>query len=147
MIELHIPKNVWIEWHDIHEPDARDVIVEMEDGSMFTALYVTIAYLQRQMELNFQVSKQLQDTPPVYHAALETAHIIINTLDRDNIEDSIDNLLALDTFESVFTRVTEPEEDTQPFVPVTGKRATQEVASVVINEVLLVETPEHATVA
>jgi hypothetical protein len=144
MMSVRIPNNVWIEWHDLNEPEARDVIVEMEDGTMFTAVYVTFGYLERQMMLNHALSLQIPDAPPVYHAVVETPHVIIPTLDRDIIEDSIDNLLAQDTFESVFTRVTETEEDTdeQPPAekPTNPKRATQEIAAVFLNEVLLVET-------
>lgn len=145
-----IPKHVWIEWHDLNEPDARDVIVEMEDDAMYTALYVTFAYLERQMLLSYEASQQLPDTPAVYHAVIDTPHVLVAHLDRDTIEDSIDNLLALETFESVFTRVTEDEAEAvaDRNHGNNGRRATQEIAAVVVAEVLLVEQDaEDTTVA
>jgi hypothetical protein len=144
MVDVYVPKNVWVEWHDLNEPEARDVIVQMEDDTMYTALYVTFGYLERQMILTHELSRQVPDAPPVYHAVLDTPHVIVPNLERDTIEDSIDNLLALETFESVFTLVTEkPEEDQpeqQPQQQTTHtKRATQEIAAVVVSEVLLME--------
>jgi len=145
-----IPKHIWIEWHDLNEPDARDVIVEMEDGAMYTALYVTFDYLERQMLLSFEASQELPDTPAVYHAVIDTPHVLVMHLDRDTIEDSIDNILGLETFESVFTLVTEDEAETvaDRNRSGNGKRATQEIATVVVTEVLLVEEDvEDTTVA
>jgi len=137
---LLIPKHVYIEVHDgVENPDACDVIVEMEDGSIYTAMFVTMPYLHRQMELSYAVSKQLPDTPPVRYAALETPHILVENLDRDTLEDTIDNLLALDVFESLFTQVTEDPDETQTTRTTTnGKRATAEVAAVVLSDVLVV---------
>lgn len=143
---LGIPKHIWIEWHDLNEPEARDVILEMEDGAMYTALYVTFGYLERQMMLSHDISSQVPDAPPVYHAVLDTPHVIVPNLERATIEDSIDNLLALETFESVFTLVTESEEAVEQ-TPVAGKRATQEIAAVFLNNVLLVEDDDSTTVA
>jgi hypothetical protein len=140
MVSLHIPTNVWIECHN-DEKDAVDVIVEMEDGAIYTAMFVTIPYLQYQMSLSYEVSKQLPDTPAVRYAALETTHILVESLDRDTIEDTIDNLLALDVFEGLFTRVTEDPEEIQTSTRTTnpGKRATAEVAAVVLSDVLVIE--------
>jgi hypothetical protein len=137
---LQIPKTVWIEVQDsVESPDACDVIVEMEDGSMYTVMFVTMPYLSRQMELSYAVSKQLEDTPAVRYAALETPHILVDNLNRDTIEDTIDNLLALDVFEGLFTLVTEEPEETQDArTPNSGKRATAEVAAVVLSDVLVV---------
>ncbi len=137
---LQIPKHVYMEVHDPAEnPDACDVIVEMEDGCIFTAMFVTVPYLYRQMELSYAVSKQLPDTPPVRYAALETPHILVDNLNRDTIEDTIDNLLALDVFEGLFTQVTEDPDETQTTrTPNNGKRATAEVAAVVLSDVLVV---------
>ena len=59
------------------------------------------------MDLSYEVSKQLPDTPPVHYAALETPHILVADLQRETIEDTIDNLLALDIFENLFTQVTD----------------------------------------
>ncbi len=59
MIEM--PKHVWIEMHanDSGEADSCDVIVEIENNKIYTSLFITIPYLQRQMELSYTVSKQL----------------------------------------------------------------------------------------
>jgi hypothetical protein len=137
---LQIPKKVLIELQEpVENPDACDVIVEMEDGNIYTAVFVTIPYLHRQMELSYTVSKQLEDTPAVRYAALETPHIIVDSLHRDTIEDTIDNLLALDVFETLFTQVTEDPEETQTTRTTSnGRRATQEVAAVVLSDVLVV---------
>jgi hypothetical protein len=127
-----MPRRIWIETQDTVGPDACDVIVEMENGAYFTALFVTLPYLRRQMELNYEVSKQLPDTPVVRYVAMETTHILVDKLDRDTIEDTVDNLLALDTFETVFSPVLdgEMEEDLE---------RTAEVAAVVLTEVLKAE--------
>ena len=135
---LQIPQRVWIEMYDSAERDACDVIIEMESGVLYTAVFVTLSYLKRQMDLSYQMSKQLPDTPAVRYAALETPHVLIEKCERETIEDTIDNLLALDVFEGFFTQVTEDErEDTR--TTSNGKRATSEVAAVVISDVLAVE--------
>lgn len=135
---LQIPKRVWIEMYDSLERDACDVIIEMESGILYTAVFVTLAYLKRQMDLSYQMSKQLPDTPPVRYAALETPHVLIENCERETIEDTIDNLLALDVFEGFFTQVTEDEREDNRTTN-NGKRATSEVAAVVISDVLAVE--------
>ena len=136
MIEM--PKHVWIEMHtnDSGESDSCDVIVEIEDSKIYTSVFITIPYLQRQMELSLAVGKQIPEALPVRYAVLETPHVVVENLERDMIEDTIDNLLTLDMFESVFTLVTE-DETTR--TTTTGKRATTEVAAVVISDVLVVE--------
>lgn len=134
-LALHTPEKVWFEMH--REKDACDVLVQMDDGTVYTATFITIAYLQRQMELNYEVTRQLADTPSVRYAAIDTPHILIEKLDKSLIEDTIDNLIALDVFECYFTRVTQtPDEEIGN--PNENKRATQEVAAVVISEVLVV---------
>ena len=140
--DFRIPNRVLIEIH-ADSNDARDVIVEMEDGMVYTALFVTFPYLRRQMELMVQMSEQIPDTAPVAFAMLDTPHIVIENLERDTIEDTIDNLLAMETFNSVFTQVTEdnPTEST-PTTSGSGRRATQEVAAVVLSDVLMVEAEE-----
>lgn len=138
-LSLQIPKHIWIEMHDKAENDACDVIVEMESGTYYTAPFVTLPYLQRQMDLSYEVSKTLPDMPPLRYATLEMPHIIVTDLNRETIEDTIDNLLTLDTFESVFTQVTDDEGNEHEPVRRSGKRATAEVAAVVLNEVLVVE--------
>lgn len=139
MIEM--PRRVCFEMHQDGgvEPDACDVIVEMESGQMFTALFVTMPYLKRQMELSYAVSKQLPDTQPVRYAVLETPHILVDVLDKDTIEDTIDNLLALDVFEGLFTLVTEDDRAATTRTTASGKRATAEVAAVVLSDVLVVD--------
>jgi hypothetical protein len=133
---LQIPSRVWIEMYDSAERDACDVIIEMESGVLYTAVFVTLSYLKRQMDLSYQMSKQLPDAPPVRYAALETPHVLIENCVRETIEDTIDNLLALDVFEGFFTQVTEDEDGRTTN---NGKRATSEVAAVVISDVLAVE--------
>ncbi len=133
---LHTPEAVLIELH--REKDACDVIVKMDDGTVYTALFATMPYLQRQMELNYQVTQQLSDTPPVRYMAMDTPHVLVQSLDRDTIEDTLDNLIALDVFEGHFTRVTE-DTTTPPRTTNNGRRATQEVAAVVISDVLVIQ--------
>jgi hypothetical protein len=140
MSVVAIPEHVWIEMQDSIEADACDVIVKMENGEYYTAIFVTLPYLQRQMDLSYEVSKQLPDVTPVRYMALETPHILVSDLNRETIEDTIDNLLALDMFESLFTQVTDDEgNEYEHPVQRRGKRATAEVAAVVLNEVLMVE--------
>lgn len=135
--EVCIPTRILIEVRP-DDPEARDVIVELENGIIYTAVFITINYLRRQMELTYQLTQQIEDTIPVRFAALDTPHIVVEMLDRDTIEDTIDNLLAMDLFESYFTQVTEsPEAEAQG--KTNGQRATQEVAAVVLSEVLVVE--------
>jgi hypothetical protein len=140
--DFRIPNRVWIEIH-ADSNDARDVIVEMEDGMVYTALFVTFPYLRRQMELSVQMSEQVPDTTPVPFAMLDTPHIVTENLDRETIEDTIDNLLAMDTFNSIFTQVTEDNpSDSTPTTNGNGRRATQEVAAVVLSDVLMVEAED-----
>jgi hypothetical protein len=138
-ITLHSPEKVWFEMH--REKDACDVLVQMDDGMVYTATFVTMAYFRRQMDLNYQVTKQIEDTPAVRYAVIDTPHIIVEELITDTIEDTIDNLLALDVFESHFTRVTETEAErtARTSTQKEGKRATQEHTAVVIAEVLVVQ--------
>jgi hypothetical protein len=136
---LHAPEKVWFELH--REKDACDVLVEMDDNTIYTAMFVTIDYLKRQMDLNYQLTQQLEDTPPVRYCLIDTPHILVDELTRDILEDTIDNLIALDTFECNFTRVTENQDEAMDITRTSndGRRATQEVAAVVISDVLLVE--------
>ncbi|MBK8025397.1 MAG: hypothetical protein IPK19_29395 [Chloroflexi bacterium] len=133
------PVQIWMEVHDSSERDACDVIVKMENGQYYTAVFVTLPYLARQMDLSYEMCKEIPYATPVHYAALETPHILISRCDREAIEDTIDNLLALDIFENLFTQVTEDED--LPDVT-NGKRATTEVAAVVVSEVLLMEEQE-----
>lgn len=138
---LQIPVNVWIELH-ADDPDARDVLVKMEDGNLYTSVFVTQNYIKRQMEVTFEFSKHIEDTIPSRFCTLDVPHIVVESLNRDAIEDTIDNLLAMDLFGSAFTQVTDPPEDHTDDKGTTsngGTRATQEVAAVVLSDVLVVE--------
>lgn len=137
---LQMPIHVWVESH-ADDSEARDVIVEMEDGMMFTAVFVTPKYLNRQMELTLEACKQVPDTAPVRFATLDTPHIVVEKLGRETIEDTIDNLLAMDVFECTFTQVTDNPIDQTATTTTNGNghRATQEVAAVVLSDVLVVD--------
>jgi hypothetical protein len=136
---LHTPEKIWFELH--REKDACDVLVKMDDGTIYTALFATLDYIKRQMDLNFQVTQELDDTPEVRYCVIDTPHIMVEKLTRHSVEDTIDNLIALDVFESHFTRVTENEGDADSTTRTMndGRRATQEIATVVISDVLLVQ--------
>lgn len=141
---LLIPKRIWLERHvDSGACDACDVIVEMEGGVYYTAPFVTLPFLMRQMQLSYEVAKSLPDAPPVRYAALETPHVVIGEMNAEAIEDAIDNLLALGTFATIFTQVSEDEEAESEAVvqtpPPPAKRATAEMAAVVVSEVLMIE--------
>lgn len=133
-----MPRRIWVERQDA-DREACDVIVEMEDGNYYTAAFVTLPYLRKQMELSFSVSKQLPDAPAVHYAVMDTPHIVVENLCRDVLEDTIDNLLALEIFETVFTPVVDEQEP-----DVEQRTRTAEMTAVVLNEVLNVD---DATVA
>jgi hypothetical protein len=124
------------------EADACDVIVQMENGVVFTALFATIPYIHRQMELTRLMTEGIPNTPPVRYAVLDTPHVMVDDLERATIEDAIDNLMTQDVFESLFTRVTEDENADDSRTINDGRRATQEVATVVIEDVLIVDSAE-----
>jgi hypothetical protein len=136
-IDLPDIDRVYIERHADNN-HACDVIVKMTDGTVYTCLFVTLNYLRRQMEINYLFCKQVEDSVPVRFAALDTPHLLVEKLDRDTIEDTIDNLLALDVFETLFTRVTERDGDPTTKAARDTGRTTQEVAAVVISDVLVV---------
>ncbi len=138
LISIHTPDEVWFEIN--REGDACDVIVRMDDGTVYTATFVTMDYMRRQMDLSYRVTQQMTDTPAVRYAVIDTTHIVVESLDKDGIEDTIDNLLALDVLESYFIRVTDDGRDTaNPRTNDDGKRATREMAAVVISDVLVVQ--------
>ena len=141
MNPLNLPDidRVYIERHADNN-HACDVIVKTSDGTIYTCLFVTLQSLRRQMEINYLFCRQVEGSVPVRFAALDTPHLLVEKLDRDTIEDAIDNLLALDIFETLFTRVTqiEGERPTAEAPMVDSGRTTQEVAAVVISEVLVV---------
>ena len=78
------------------------------------------------------VTESIPETPPVRYAVLDTPHIIVENLQLETIEDTIDNMVAQDVLESLFTRVTENERAAPH-----GKLATQAIAQAVIEEVLV----------
>jgi len=133
---LTVPEEILCEMHE--EGDACDVIVRMDDGAVFTSLFGTIPYIHRQLSLTWMVTESIPETPPVRYAVLDTPHIIVDDLELKFIEDTIDNMVAQDVFESLFTRVTEDDgDDDQPSVK-TREHTTQEIARAVIEEVLVI---------
>ncbi len=132
---LIVPEEIFCEMHE--EGDACDVIVRMDDGTVFTALFATLSYIHRQLSLTWMVTESIPETPPVRYAVLDTPHIIVEQLRRKTIEDSIDNMVAQDVFESLFTRVTEDEEVDAKLAKRTQQHTTQEIAQAVIEEVLV----------
>lgn len=134
-MNYRMPVHVWMETRD-SDDGACDVIVEMEDGSYYSALFVTLPYLRRQMELTYDLSLQLPDVPSVRYCTMETPHILVETLSREVIEDTLDNLIALDTFESLFTLVMKEDIEDLP----DQRLRTAEIAAVVLNDVLQVDS-------
>ena len=130
-----VPQEIFCEMHE--EGDACDVIVQMEDGTVYTALFATLSYIDRQLALTWMVTESIPETAPVRYAVLDTPHIIVEQLRLETIEDTIDNLVAQDVFESLFTRVTEDERADAPEAHKPSKLATQELAQAVIEEVLV----------
>jgi hypothetical protein len=104
-------KRIWIDRGSGEDFDAAgdnaDVLVETDDGLMWSASFVTIPYLQRQMELSRDVANDADDMQPVRFIAIETPHVIVENLSQDSIEDTIDNLMTLGIFESVFALYSE----------------------------------------
>ena len=131
-----VPEEIFCESHD--EGDACDVIVRMEDGAVYTALFATLSYIHRQLSLTWMVTESIPETPPVRYAVLDTPHIIVEDLRLDIIEDTIDNLVAQHVFESLFTRVTEDEAADAKRASQTQQLTTQEIAHAVIEEVLVI---------
>ncbi len=104
--EYSMIRHIWIEQQGAVGFDAlrdsTDVIVETDDGLLWTASFVTVPYLQRQMETSREVARDIHNMPPVRFVAIETPHVIVDRLDQDTIEDTIDNMMTLGVFESVF---------------------------------------------
>ncbi len=130
-----VPEEIFCEMHE--EGDACDVIVQMEDGTVYTALFATLTYIHRQLALTWMVTESIPETPPVRYAVLDTPHIIVERLQLEIIEDTIDNLVAQDVFESLFTRVTEDQRADALAAEKVSHLATQEIAQAVIEEVLV----------
>lgn len=102
---MYTVKHVWIDETEGLQQGSVDVLAEMEDETMWLARFVTIPYLQQQMDYSRDVSEQLADMPETRYATIETRHVVVDRLDPDTIEDVIDNLLALDVFESMFAPI------------------------------------------
>ncbi len=102
---MYTVKRVWIDGTEELQQGSVDVLAEMEDGTLWMARFVTIPYLVQQMDYGQQVSESLSNTPEARYATIETRHVIVDRLDIDTIQDVIDNLLALDVFESMFALV------------------------------------------
>ena len=132
---LIVPDEILCEMHE--EGDACDVIVRMDDGTVYTALFATIPYIHRQLSLTWMVTESIPETPPVRYAVLDTPHIIVDDLELKFIEDTIDNMVAQDVFESLFTRVTEDGGNDVKRDVKTSEHTTQEIARAVIEEVLV----------
>lgn len=108
---MYTVKRVWIDDTETTAAGSVDVLAEMEDNSMWMARFVTIPYLEEQMEYGLQASRSLSNTPEARYATLETRHVLVDTINLETIEDVIDNLLALDVFESMFAQVSGPQMD------------------------------------
>ncbi len=120
-------KHIWIEQQGERDfdnvRDSTDVIVETEDGAMWSASFVTIPYLQRQMQMSREVAGELVNMPPVRFVAIETPHVVVDSLDQDTIEDTIDNMMTLGVFESVFVQYSEASiDDATEMMPVPARR-------------------------
>lgn len=80
-----------------------DVLVEMEDGQLWQARFVTLEHLRQEMELSLDVARQHDRALALRpFLALETPHVITADLEQEAIEDVVDNLMALGVFETVF---------------------------------------------
>jgi precorrin-6B methylase 1 len=100
-------KRVWID----REPEVNfdpsvssvDVLVEMEDGKLWQARFVTLGHLKSELALSLEVAHEHNRAlAPTPFLALETPHVVAENLNQDTIEDVVDNLLVLGVFESVF---------------------------------------------
>lgn len=109
---IPILKRVWIEQVNAEgfDPyhDSTDVFVETYDGQIWLSHFVTIPFLQRQMFVSHEVAEGEAQLLPVRFIPLETPHVIIENLLPETIEDTVDNLMTLGIFESVFVRYSDP---------------------------------------
>jgi len=97
-------RQIWIEKQDaLHE--STEVTVEFDDNTQWSASFATVNYLHRQMETSRSVTRDIEGLVQVRFVAIETPHVIVDALDEDTIEDTIDNMVALGVFESVFVHV------------------------------------------
>ena len=101
MVCLSFPHKIWFELHPEH--DCCDAFVQMEDGYLYSAVFITSAYIQRQMRLTSELARLQPEAAPVAYAVLDMAHIVVETMARETLEDAIYNLIAQDVFEGCFT--------------------------------------------
>lgn len=98
-------KRIWMDSVDGQPPDPVagdvDVMVEMENGELWTAHFVTIPYLQQQLTMSAAVTGSELNS----HVALETPHVIVQQVSQEHIEDIVYELIGAGTFESVFDLV------------------------------------------
>jgi len=102
-------KRVWLDTLDGEQLDPEngnvDVMVEMVNGEMWTAHFVTLPYLKQQLELSRDVAGANDVLGSVGFVAMETPHVVAERLTQEAIEDVIDDLMMWGTFESVFDLV------------------------------------------
>ena len=97
-------KRIWIDPSDGRTPDPKegdvDVMVELESGELWTAHFVTVPYLKQQLEMSRAVTSH-------HHGfmAMETPHVVVDSLDQEAITDVVYELMGSGTFESVFDLV------------------------------------------
>ena len=92
-------KRVWIEAEPLATFDpyshSADVLVEMLDGKLWQAHFVTLAHLRDEMALSLEVATEhdrtLAQTP---FLALETPHVIVAHPEQDTIEGSLNRRLT-----------------------------------------------------
>jgi hypothetical protein len=104
-------------WTDLVEGPADpgqgdvDVMVEMENGELWTAHFVTVPYLRQQIDLSKTVANDQSELGNIGFVALETPHVIVEKIDQNAIEDIVDDLMVLGTFEAVFDLVIDTPEE------------------------------------
>ena len=131
-----IANHVWIEKSEPTENDACDVIVRMEDGNHYTASFVTLAWLRRQLDLGFHGACDHPHCNPVRYVAIDTPHVLVDDLECDTLLDVIECMIDLGTFEGRFTLVSGDEA-----IHPGGVRTpcvTHEMVTLVISDVLSV---------
>jgi len=107
-------KRIWMDNTDGEPIDPlegnADVMVEMENGELWTAHFVTTPYLRQQIAMSVAVAKLHSELGRVGYVALETPHVIVEKITPEGVEDVVDNLMILGTFESVFDLVIDTPE-------------------------------------
>ncbi|HRE48073.1 MAG TPA: hypothetical protein PLD47_10140 [Aggregatilineales bacterium] len=80
------------------------VVVGLEESGLWSASFATLDYIRQQMTLNRELVAESPLMAPVRFMTLETPHVIVDDLHPDTIEDTIDNLITMGTFEGIFVR-------------------------------------------